>query len=380
MKVNGEKKKRSFFTKLLLFINAFFILFLIFSYLAPYISPAKAWFFSFMGLFYPLFLFVNLGFVIYWSLRKRWLFIYSLITIIIGWNNIGKLYQLNGKEKITKEKKYIEILSYNVKNFDIYNYDEKWKTNKINRNKIFAFIQKQNAEIICFQEFVYDKSGKFKTLDTLVKIQKANNYYFEYSGNSRNTNFFGKAIYSAYPIINKGKIDFSNSKHNGCIYIDIKVHDDTARIYNAHFQSIHLTEKDKDFAKNLSKIEMLDDNKTFREDSKRIFARLKNAYIKRAKQAAIVKKHTEKCPYPFVICGDFNDTPYSYTYRIISQGITDCFVESGNGFGKTYRYIFPHFRIDYIFHSQEFESANFTTYPVDFSDHHPIKSFIKWKE
>ncbi len=298
----------------------------------------------------------------------------------MGWNNLGKLYQLNSIEKISKDKKYIEILSYNVKNFDIYNYNKKWKSNKTNRNKIFDFVQKQNAEIICFQEFVHDKSGKFKTLDTLVKIQKASNYHFEYSGNSKNTNFFGKATYSAYPIINRGNIKFSNSPHNGCLFTDIKIHDDTIRIYNIHLQSIQLTEQDKDFAKNLSKIEMLDDNKTFRKDSKRVLGRLKNAYMKRAKQAEIVKEHIENCPYPFVVCGDFNDTPYSYTYRTISQGLIDSFIESGNGFGKTYRYIFPHFRIDYILHSQEFESANFTTYPVDYSDHHPVKCFIRWKE
>lgn len=69
-----------------------------------------------------------------------------------------------------------------------------------------------------------------------------------------------------------------------------------------------------------------------------------------------------------------NDTPVSYCYRQFSRQLYDAFVESGNGIGQTYIGKVPSNRIDYIFYSEEFESANFTTHQVNLSDHKPISA------
>ena len=49
-----------------------------------------------------------------------------------------------------------------------------------------------------------------------------------------------------------------------------------------------------------------------------------------------------------ILCGDFNDTPLSYTYRQLSRKLTDSFIEKGRGIGNTYIGEFPSFRICYI--------------------------------
>jgi endonuclease/exonuclease/phosphatase family metal-dependent hydrolase len=84
-------------------------------------------------------------------------------------------------------------------------------------------------------------------------------------------------------------------------------------------------------------------------------------------------------PYPVILCGDLNDTPVSYCYRQFSRTLYDSFVESGNGIGQTYIGVVPSNRIDYIFHSEEFETANFTTHQVNYSDHKPISVEIGFK-
>ena len=42
----------------------------------------------------------------------------------------------------------------------------------------------------------------------------------------------------------------------------------------------------------------------------------------------------KSCPYPIIICGDFNDTPVSYAYQQLGDNMIDAFLESGNGIGK----------------------------------------------
>lgn len=378
MEQNKQTRKRKIGRKLFLYFNIFFVLLLLLSYLAPYISPEKSFSLQFLGLAYPVLLIINVVFIIIWAFRKKFQFLLSLIAILIGWNQLGTLYQLNSTYEITPaDNLLIKVISYNVRNFDLYNYKDNWELNFDNRNKIFGFVDKENPDIICYQEFVTDSSGKFITLDTLKKIQKANNFHTYYTGTSKNINFFGIATFSAYPIINKSHIKFKNSIHNVCIYTDIKVKEDTIRIYNVHFESIHLSKEDHQFANDLSKIKNIKDNNKLASGSKRILGRLKNAYFKRAEQAELVAEHIQNSPYPVIVCGDFNDTPISYAYHIMTQNLDDAFVQSGKGFGKTYSGIFPSFRIDYMLYSKELDAINFQVIPVDFSDHHPIRCFFR---
>ncbi|MBK6641784.1 MAG: hypothetical protein IPG39_11360 [Bacteroidetes bacterium] len=82
--------------------------------------------------------------------------------------------------------------------------------------------------------------------------------------------------------------------------------------------------------------------------TRNILKRLKKAFIKRAAQADMISKHIGTSPYPVIVCGDFNDTSLSYTYKTISAGLLDAFRESGSGMGSTYTGPIPGLRIDYI--------------------------------
>ena len=81
-------------------------------------------------------------------------------------------------------------------------------------------------------------------------------------------------------------------------------------------------------------------------------------------------------PYPVVLCGDFNDTPVSYCYNVVSKSLEDSFIESGSGVGTTYIGKIPSNRIDYIFHSDQLESMEFKTHQVSYSDHKPISCYV----
>ncbi len=335
------------------------------SYLSVFISPEKFWIPAFFGLAFPLLFIINTFFAILWIFRKhKILFITNLLFIIIGFSYITDYFQINfTKENLDKNQNSIKVMSYNVKLFNLYN----WKENKNIRNKIFDILKKENADIVCFQEFYKENKKRFKTLDTLLNLQDAKYYHEEYTKIQNNKYFFGIATFCKYPIINKGKFVFKNSD-NICIYTDVLIGNDTVRIYNNHLESIRFDRHDYNF---IDSIQLKIDDKRIK-GVKTISKRLKEAFIKRAAQVDTISKHVERCKYPVILCGDFNDTPISYAYHKLSKNLTDAFKESGSGFGRTYIGKFPSFRIDYIFYSNKMQSTSFKVINKDFSDHYPI--------
>jgi endonuclease/exonuclease/phosphatase family metal-dependent hydrolase len=375
----NKKKKLLFLGKSILFINWIAVVCLLISYISHFISPEKIYILAFFGIAFPYFIVVNLIFIIYWLLRLRWQFIFSLIAIIISWNTLNKFININLNKEQEASKHSFKVLSYNVRVFDIYNYDKHWVSNTGKRNAIFSYITKEQPDIICFQEFVDDKGGKFKVIDTLPYFQKAKNYHFEYTKNVRNMNYFGIATFSSFPIVNKGKILFGEKTGNICIYTDVKINDKIIRIFNIHFQSIRFREEDYEFAERIREMEDVNKDDEFKPESKKIFKQLRRAFIRRAQQVDLVEQYIKSSPYPVIICGDFNDTPSSYAYYTISDKLSDAFCESGNGFGQTYAGgAFPSFRIDYIIHSNSLKGFNFDWDKITYSDHYPIHCEIEY--
>ncbi|MBE9468347.1 MAG: endonuclease/exonuclease/phosphatase family protein [Bacteroidetes bacterium] len=357
---------RKFINKILFWLNILSIIFLLLSYLSSYISPEDNLVFPLFGLLYQYILLVNILFVVYWIFRKKLFFLLSLITILIGWNFFNNFFQFRFPEKSTTNQTLnvntFKLLSYNVRLFDLYN----WSHNKDTKNKMFDYIKSQDAEILCFQEFYNDETNSFSTLDTLVKFQKAKNYHHAYTFDVQGVYHFGIATFSSYPIVGKGEIRFKNT-NNICIYTDIKIKNDTIRIYNNHLQSIHLQKEDYNFIDNINS------EKDKIKGAEGIVKRLQKAYKERAYQSEIISNNIKQSPYPVIVCGDFNDNEGSYVYRKMRNDLNDAFVNCGSGFGNTYNRKITGFRIDYILYDDFFKASNFKISKIKYSDHYPLQ-------
>ncbi len=341
---------------------------LLLSYLASYVSPDKIFWLPFFGIAYPGFLVLNILFVIFWIWRKKWVFLISLIVIAAGYQQLTSIFAFNLSQKDQlSARQPIKVLSYNVRLFDLYN----WSHNEETRDKIFNYIIHQNADIICFQEFFNDKTDQFTTLDSLIKFQKAREVHTVYTSTNKGIHQFGIATFSRYPIIKKGTIRFSDTK-NITIFSDIKILDDTIRIYNNHLQSNRFSPDDYQVINNMKNNEA----PSSLLSTGPILRKMALAFEKRAYQVEKIADHIKKSPYPVVVCGDFNDTPVSYSYRKMRGQLADAFIKSGFGFGLTIARSFPSFRIDYIFHDKNIKSSNFQRDKVDYSDHYPIHSLL----
>ncbi|MFC2151871.1 endonuclease/exonuclease/phosphatase family protein [Bacteroidota bacterium] len=352
---------------LLKYLNYLFIGALLLAYLSIFISPEKIWLLAFFGLAYPFLLVVNLLFTIFWIYKRRKVFIFSLLTILLGWNYIGTYIQIpikkSKQETETSEKKF-SILSFNIRLFDLYEWDE----NENTQDEIFEFINTSQFDVICFQEFFTKNSGYLTKRKILRKLEDKYYTHIDYTIENKNYNY-GIATFSKYPIVNRGVINFSNSS-NSSIYTDVLINEDTVRIFNNHLQSIRFNKNNYSFITNSKALK--DDERL--KEIKDISFRLRDAFIKRASQAEILSKHIKNSPYPVIVCGDFNDVPVSYTYRKMKNNLNDSFIEAGKGIGTTYMGKFPSFRIDFIFHSEDIRCIDFDIPNIRLSDHYPVTS------
>lgn len=357
-------------------INILFALLLLLSHISIYFSPEKYYLFAYFGLAFPYLLFINAVFIVYWAIKRRLQFLISLVAIFIGWGNIAAFVQLPFEPLAFLKNNHgegaqLKVMSYNVRAFNRY----RWKEGGNMLDDITNLIKSERPDVICFQEF-FTVEGKGYSLDRIQKLLKPYKYYPVFSAyNSSRAIHFGVATFSKYPVIKYDRIVFRNT-HNITIYTDIKVGDDTVRVYNCHLQSLRFIKGDYD---------LIDSMKLSYDEAqiagiKKISVKIKDAYTMRAKQVDYISEHVAKAPYPSIVCGDFNDTPVSYTYHKMKGELKDAFRRSGKGLGNTYIGKFPSFRIDYIFYDKRFVSWDFKTLVVKMSDHYPIICNLAFKE
>jgi len=346
------------FIYLFILLNILVVLALLISYLAVYIPPDKFWIPSFFGLAFPFIVAANILFIIFWGFVKpRFLFV-SLVTVMLGWGFINRYMQISSRKT---DKSGIKVVSYNVQNFAGKNVTDQ----KASANKILDFLNEKNADIICLQEIRLRKNNIFNISNVVKSLKSIEHYHYASSGTT-----FGLATFTRYPIIKMGEIRYKKSA-NMAIFTDVIIGSDTVRIFNVHLQSYMIDPRKYDIIDSPG----IDEKKDIKE-MREIASKLKSAFQTRAGQVREIKNIIDKTPYRVIICGDFNDTPVSYSYQKLRGDFNDAFVSSGSGFGRTYIGKLPSFRIDNIFHSDNFKSYNFQAYDFRASDHLPVSCLL----
>ena len=337
--------KLNLFDKLVFFFNSLAAFMLLLSYILPYIEPKKFAFLSVLSLGVPVLILVNLLFLLYWLLKVKKQLLLSLIVLVLGYGNVISLYKFSASKQIDDEQNIL-VMSYNVRLFNAF----EWLPERDINKQIEIFIKEKNPDVLCLQDYRVDKEVSFDSY-----------YKFENVSGDKVKN--GQAIFSKYPIINSGSVKFPNT-FNNAIFVDIVKKNDTIRIYNVHLQSLKID---------------VNNEEILNEASEKLVNSVSNTFKIQQEQTELFLKHKSQSPHKMIICGDFNNTAYSYVYKQIKGDLQDTFVEAGNGFGRTYNFKFFPVRIDFILVDDAFEVNSFKTFDMELSDHYPIMSRVKVK-
>ena len=318
-------------------------LLLLLSYGLSYVPPKSYALISTLSLSVPLLIVLNILFAVYWLVKLKKQVILSVLVLVVGYNHVLSFYKFSS-ESTPKSEDTFTMMSYNVRLFNVYN----WIDDETIPTKIQEFLSEESPNILCFQEYDSSTDLDFKA------------YRYKHQTNSSQNNKSELAILSTYKIIDSGYIDFPNSA-NSAIFADVLIKSDTTRVYNVHLQSSGIDAN--------VDVESLD-----KEQSNKLLKRLEITFKAQQSQAHLVADHVAKSPYKVLMCGDFNNTVYSYVYRILKGNLLDAFEISGTGFGSTFDFQYFPVRIDFILADQSFKVGTFKNYSIPYSDHFPIFS------
>ncbi|NER12139.1 endonuclease [Leptobacterium flavescens] len=324
-------------------LNSVFAAFLLLSYALPYIFSRSFPSLSVLSLTVPILIVINLMFMLYWILRLKKQFLLSFLILLLGYQHVFSFYKLPfGKTKERAEA--VSLMSYNVRLFNVY----EWIDDEGIADKISTFLKDQDPDILCLQEFYFEKEAMF------------DHYPYRYIKYKTENQKTGQAIFSRFPIVDRGSLEFPDTGNNA-IYADIVKNDDTVRIYNLHLESLRINPEKEDLSQ---------------KNSGRLLKRIGTSFAIQQAQANIFNKHQETCMYKKIVCGDFNNTQYSNIYKKIRGDMKDTFEEAGKGFGKTFDFKYFPVRIDFIMVDGEMEVISHKNFKERYSDHYPVSSSL----
>ena len=361
----------SFVRRVFLFLNIIAGFCLAAATVSLYVNPTQAWFMAFFGLLFPISLAANIIFLFFWLIVRMKYTLIPVIASILALPVMKNYVAFHFSKDPETAAGSVKVISYNVRNFDLYNWTQHGET----MTTMMELILEEKPDIACFQEFFNADTGKYQTIKWLMEKAGFAYYRFDKTVTRKNYGSWGIATFSRFPIVGHGTVKFENSQFNSSVYADIKIDSAIIRVFNAHLQSVYFSEGDYEYIDHVAEEQDLQMKPT-----RRIISKLRQGFISRAPQALQLKQEIKSSPYPVIVCGDFNDTPASYCYRIISDELNDCFVKSGWGLAPSYSGFFSMYRIDYILADEKFEPRNYTTICNEYSDHYLIASEIALKQ
>lgn len=309
----------------------------------PMLDPREWGWVSTLGLIAPFVYAAQAMLTLYWIVRWRILVaVLMIIVSLCGVAQLPRFYKFETRRVYTEpnlrpryDSRALKVLSYNVRSF----IDDRGERCL---DSVVAMIKSLNPDILCLQEMGFSDIAD-SMLAPLHPMPR-----------SLSRNDLSPAIYSRYPIISAGRIDSLKE----FVWADVVVKrgnsEDTLRIFNNHLHSTAIRRDDNEYIESHAYLE---------DDSLRqvrsMVRRLTENNILRAAQVDTLAQMIAASPYPSIVCGDFNDTPISYTYRTVGRNLRDAFRWAGRGYSHTYRGFFDMLRIDYVMCGDEFEPLSY---------------------
>ncbi len=329
------------------------------------INPSDFSLFSTLGMAFPIFVIINLAFLLFWLIFKWRMAWIPIVGFILAYVPISIYMPLNPSQSVPDGA--LKLLSYNVCSYggNFLKYEDCF-------TKVLEYVTQESPDIVCLQEDVDSWRG-----NVFKKYAEQGLVYNDTAVLSNNPlSFNALGIHTRYPIIHRERISFP-SLNNGSVAWWLKVNGDTLIVVNNHLESCHLSLADRRQYRQIIHGEMSSDSA--RRESKLLLVKLADANAKRSGQIRAVREYALKhSQYPVIVCGDFNDTPISYSRHTMADSLTDCFVTTGRGIGLSYNQKAFSFRIDHVFCNEGVTPYNCVIdNKMDASDHNPLTCWLK---
>jgi len=345
----GKLAVQKYFAFMILIITVMLMIFTLVGLYGGNVNPAGNTARALLVYALPVLIATNVVILIYWLIMRRWHWaLIPLITILCCIPYTGTLFQFGGPDENVEKLKGFKVASYNVALFNR-------ETSGFMAQDILSEMKKQKIDILCMQEYS-DQSGDKKNSDSYKE-------YFPYMVIGQSD----MVVYSRFPILRSKNIPFEMT-NNSAMWVEVKVNDQVVRVYNAHLETTGINSTMRKAAKIQSQGIEIGNNALLNA----FYGNYTLGMMARAGQANMLAMDMRESEVPIIVCGDFNDVPYSYVYNTMLGDKVDGFKECGSGLMYTYRGGNKKVRIDYIFYDKMFEGLTYYKKELTYSDHYPI--------
>ncbi|MHA4741438.1 endonuclease/exonuclease/phosphatase family protein [Dyadobacter sp. MSC1_007] len=355
--------------RLLWFLYQCFAFYTLLVYLLIWLAAWDGWLAAFMMMSFPAVFLVHLVSLPIWFVIDRKKALLPLALLLGSGLFLSRSFAFNsGGASAEIEGKQFRLMSYNVRTFQK---DLHWQGSEKVREDVREmkkWVAESKADVLCMAEYYEEDGTIFDAGDRLRAKGYKHAAYFHKRKYGKS--YWGLVLVSKHPILASRDTVFL--AQNGMIQADIKIGKDTVRIIGVHLYSMTL------------KLRKLVDQKEMdgvARESRSTFGRMKKGFIKRAEELVVLQRWVDESPYPVIVCGDFNEVPYSYVYGTLRKSMANAFEEKGRGFGFTFNQL-PYFiRIDHQFYdANRLSLTAFKTFSdVKYSDHYPIMGTYRFK-
>lgn len=284
------------------------------------------------------------------------------LVLLICWGPATTASPLGHSKKPDNPAQTFRIMTYNM----IHGIDMENKDSASNRT--IQYILDSDCDLVCLQELKQIDDKEIPLLTEAQKDSLKKKYPYQLGDPALDTKLLSK-----YPAtFEKGSkfIDGPYDTERYTFYnVNIKGHKLT--IVNLHLRSFMLTTKERDVITEIKSIEGL--KTSYREVKGDIRQKLKQGFVKRKQDALILRKAIDGIRGPLIVCGDFNDVPESYAYRLIKgDDLKDAYVETNFGPMITYNQHAMWFHIDQILYRGALRALSVRKGSIKASDHYPL--------
>ena len=313
------------------------------------------------GMVFPVFALLNAAFLMFWVFFWWRGIVIPVIGFVLIYFPMRAYCPFNVPQDAPDDA--VKLLTMNVMNFN-YPVPE----DSVNAfQTVSRYVQRTSPDIACFVEF-----------PPIPKMMKDMSEMCKYSGNVNNNKGNVLFVLSRYPIIGKERIMFE-SVGNLSAAFHLLMDRDTVTLVVNHFQSICLSKEER---QEVGKIIDGTSSRDIRNsDNKLLVAKVVEAIRYRAPQVDAVTHYVDSIRAmgrSVLLCGDFNESPISYSHHQMEKRLVDCYSSTATGPGFTFEQNGMHFRIDHIFCSDDW-----TPYRCEVvdkmrtSDHYPMLCWLK---
>ncbi|MDE7403152.1 MAG: endonuclease/exonuclease/phosphatase family protein [Muribaculaceae bacterium] len=325
-----------------------------------------------LTLLLPYFAIASVVVTIIWFLIRGYLGgCLGVLAIIVSWGPVSVAVPLNSPKKPTPGAETFTVLSWNM----IHGWDLEKKTKPGEPNRSIQYLLDQDADIVVLQELNSVDSTELQGLSP-AQIKNLHDKYPYISG------VYDMRVLSKFPMLREPGyryIDGDYDKRRYTFY-KINLHGHLLTLINMHLLSFRLSDEERDVVTDM-RTGVSGMKKSWNMLRTGIREKLRLGFKTRKKDVAILRNTLERVHGPLIICGDFNDVPESYAYRLLrGDDLRDAYVETGFGPLITYNRHAFWVHLDQVFYRGDLKALSVIKGTLKVSDHYPLLTTFEFTD